>query len=223
LIPLRDSTPNRTVPFVNYAIIALTTAVFGWELNAGQSLETVIEAHALIPDRFLALGDRYGFFQLDLYQPFVSSLFLHAGFSHFGFNMLFLWVFGDNVEDRFGHLGYLGFYLVGGTFAGAAHVAANAASTVPTIGASGAIAAVMGAYFLLYPRAWITSVVLPLFFLQFKVPALFYLAFWFGLQLYWATAEQGGSMVAWWAHTGGFVFGFATIVFCGRQRPDAAS
>ncbi len=223
MIPIRDSVRQRHLPFVNYLLIALCGAAFAWELRAGPMLEDTLQSYALIPARFLALGERGGFFQAALYTPFITSTFLHAGAAHFLTNMLFLWTFGGNVEHRLGHLGYPMFYLAGGWAAGFAHVAANPSSVIPTIGASGAIAAVMGAYFLLYPRAWIRSFVPPFFWLRFEIPAVLYLALWFGLQLYMGSlalnAEAGG--VAWWAHAGGFAFGAGVIMLIGRRRPSA--
>ena len=130
---------------MNHTVIALCTVVFGWELMAGPEIDMIVEQYGLVPSRFLALVDRHSVVSAELWIPFVSSAFLHGGLGHFVFNMLFLWVFGDNVEDRFGHLRYALFYLAGALFAGAAHLAAHPTSVVPTIGASGAIAAVMGA------------------------------------------------------------------------------
>jgi membrane associated rhomboid family serine protease len=221
LIPVRDSAPRHGVPFVNHALIAACTFVFGWELFGGANLDAVVEHYGLVPARFVALWERHGPFSVQLWMPFVSSAFLHGGLSHFAFNMLFLWVFGDNVEDRFGHLRYAAFYLAGAVFAGAAHLLAHPESVTPTIGASGAIAAVMGAYFLLYPRAWITSVLLPFFWIRFRVPALLYLAVWFAIQLARGQAalegEASAAGVAWWAHAGGFVFGALAILVLGRR------
>lgn len=222
MIPLRDSTPRHGVPFVNHAVIAACTVVFGWELMAGPEIDAIVEQYGLVPSRFLALADRHSLVSAELWLPFVTSAFLHGGLGHFVFNMVFLWVFGDNVEDRFGHVRYALFYLSGAVFAGAAHLAANPMSVVPTIGASGAIAAVMGAYFVLYPRAWITSIVLPFFWIRFSVPALIYLAIWFALQIYRGTAALDGDAsaagIAWWAHAGGFAFGALAILALGRQR-----
>ena len=222
MIPVRHSLPQRQLPFVNYALIAGCTAGFAWEFSTGADLEAAIQELALIPARFLALGERGGFWRPDLWGPFVTSTFLHAGILHFATNMLFLWIFGGNVEDRLGHLGYPLFYLAGGVIAGLTHVAANPASTVPTIGASGAIASVMGAYFVLYPRAWIVSFIPPFFWLQFQIPALLYLLVWFSLQVYMGSlaleASSNEAGVAWWAHAGGFAFGLATIVAIGRRR-----
>jgi membrane associated rhomboid family serine protease len=195
--------------------------VFGWELMAGAQLDAAVERYGLIPARFVALASQGGLLTMELWLPFVSSAFLHGGMAHFVFNMLFLWVFGDNVEDRFGHLRYALFYVAGAVFAGAAHLIAHPSSVVPTIGASGAIAAVMGAYFVLYPKAWVTSVFLPFFWIRFSVPALLYLAVWFAMQLQRGTAALGGEAsaagVAWWAHAGGFAFGALAIVAFGRR------
>ncbi len=222
MIPLRDSTPRQGVPFVNHALIAACTAVFAWELFGGADLDAIVEQYGLVPARFVALLDRQGPLSSELWTPLVSSAFLHGGLSHFAFNMLFLHIFGDNVEDRFGHLRYAVFYLAGAFLAGTAHLLANPASVTPTIGASGAVAAVMGAYLVLYPKAWITSVILPFFWIRFRVPAVLYLALWFVLQLYRGRAALEGDAaaagVAWWAHAGGFAFGALAILALGRHR-----
>ena len=221
MIPIRDSTPRRHFPVVTLALVVGCSAGFAWEILQGPGLDGAMRSYALIPSRFLTLGRRDGFFLPELYTPFATSLFLHGDVLHFGVNMLFLWVFGDPVEDRLGRLHYLGFYLAGGALAGLAHVAAHPHSTIPTIGASGAIAAVMGAYLLLYPRAWVVSFVPPFFWWQFRVPALLYLVAWFGLQLYMGSLAlrepTPTSGVAWWAHAGGFAFGVATVVALGRR------
>ena len=217
MIPLRDTIPSSRFPFVNYAFMALCALAWLNELRAGPELEPMIRQYGLIPRRVLALADRGGPFQTALFLPFVSSMFLHGGWMHFVGNMLYLWIFGDNVEDRLGHVRYALFYLLGGALAGAAHVAASPDSVVPTIGASGAIAAVMGAYFVLYPRARIISVVLLIFWIRvISIPAFLYLALWFALQLLSGTVELGGASatdggVAWWAHAGGFAFGMSAV------------
>jgi membrane associated rhomboid family serine protease len=223
VIPIRDLQPAHRFPIVNVTMIALCSIAFGAEVLAGENLDALIDRYALIPARFLTLGERTGYFQPHLYGPFVTSMFLHAGVAHYAFNMLFLWIFGDNVEDRMGHLRYLSFYLLGGIAAGAAHVAANASSVVPTIGASGAIAAVMGAYIVLYPHARIVSLVVFGFYVRtVAIPAFLYLGFWFALQLLQGTMDLGrmdsAGGVAWWAHAGGFAFGAAAIVVLGIRR-----
>ncbi len=219
MIPIRDLNPSQRFPIVNYTLIALCSAAFFLELRAGAGLEDLLRLHGLIPSQFYALLDQGAIGEPGLYGPFLSSIFLHGGVMHFLGNMLFLWIFGDNIEDRLGHLNYALFYLAGGIAAGLAHVVMNPTSTLPTIGASGAISAVMGAYMLLYPRAKIVSLVIIVFFIRtVTVPAVIYLLLWFGLQILSGTAaaadpDQGG--VAWWAHAGGFAFGAGTVVLLG--------
>jgi membrane associated rhomboid family serine protease len=216
LIPLRDSTRSHGVPVVTYALIALCAAAFWIELTAGAGIDELIHRHALIPARLLALVDRVGPFHGEVIAPVFTSMFLHGGWLHFGGNMLFLWIFGDNVEDRFGHLGYLALYLAGGVAAALAQVAADPGSTVPTIGASGAIAAVMGAYLVLHPHARIHSLVLLGFYVTtVEVPALIYLGIWFLMQV---LSSGAGGGVAWWAHIGGFAFGVGIVCMLGRRR-----
>ncbi len=224
MIPLRDTIPTDRFPFVNYALIGLCALGFWLEITAGAGAAGFVEANALVPARFLALGERTGFARPDLYAPFVSSLFLHAGWMHFLGNMLFLWIFGDNVEDRMGHVGYALFYLAGGVLAGAAHVAANPSSVVPTIGASGAIGAVMGAYILLYPRARIVSLLIFGFLVRtVAVPAVVYLGLWIALEMVRGAVTLGRAPgeggVAYWAHIGGVAFGMASVACLGLRRP----
>ncbi len=225
MIPIRDLNPSRRFPIVNYTLIGLCSAAFFLELRAGAGLEDVLQLYGLIPSRVYALVDQGAIGQPGLYAPFISSIFLHAGWMHFLGNMLFLWIFGDNIEDRLGHLNYALFYLAGGVAAGLAHVVTNPESTLPTIGASGAISAVMGAYLLLYPRAKIVSVVIIIFIIRtVTVPAVIYLPLWFGLQILYgmgasSAPDQGG--VAWWAHAGGFAFGAAVVLLLGLwMRPS---
>ncbi|MCP4005737.1 MAG: rhomboid family intramembrane serine protease [bacterium] len=226
MIPLKDSITSRRFPIVNYAMIGLCTLAFYMEFSAGAGLDELLHEHALIPARFVSLGERIGYWHFSVFAPFFSSMFLHAGFLHFAGNMLFLWIFGDNVEDHMGHLGYLAFYLLGGGFAGLAHVISSPASVVPTIGASGAIAAVMGAYVVLYPRARIVSLVIIFFYIRtISVPAVVYLGLWFLMQILKGSASSGApddGGVAWWAHTGGFAFGLILVSLLG-VRGSAAS
>ena len=224
MIPIRDDIPARAIPFTNYALIALCAIGFGTEVALGPGIDRLIEGYGLIPERFLTLGGRFGFLRPGLYFPFLTSIFLHGGYLHFLLNMLFLWIFGDNVEDRLGHAGYALFFLTGGALAGAAHVVANPASVVPTIGASGAIAAVMGAYLVLYPRARVESLVLFGFSLRWlSVPAIVYLIAWLALQLLQVSLARDGEAqtggVAWWAHAGGFLFGVALVSVLGLRAP----
>jgi membrane associated rhomboid family serine protease len=206
-------------------MIALCSIAFWQELRAGPDIDAFIHSHALIPSTFVALIAKYGVLHLPVYAPIVSSMFLHGSLAHFAGNMLFLWIFGDNVEDRLGHVGYALFYLAGGVVASLAHVLAGPASTVPTIGASGAIAAVMGAYMLLYPRAHIQTMVIFVVIVRIvSVPAVVWLGIWFVFQII-AGAQSSGvpgqGGVAWWAHAGGFAFGAATALVLGRgPRPE---
>jgi len=211
MIPIRDTLRTRRVPFVNYALVALCALAFLYELRAGADIDAFVNEHALVPSRFVALVGRHGVFDLALYAPFVSSMFLHAGFAHFAGNMLFLWIFGDNVEDRLGHVAFACLYLGGGVVASLCHGWMTADPLVPVIGASGAVAAVLGAYAITWPLARIHSiVVLVIFVTIIELPALVVLGFWFLTQL----LEAGNALnqgvdggVAWWAHVGGFVFG----------------
>ena len=223
MIPLRDSQPSERVPLINYALIGLCGLGFWLEFFAGSDPEQFVQRYALFPAQLLERGNEASYLNPQLYVPILTSMFLHAGILHFLGNMLFLWIFGDNVEDRFGHLGYAIFYLLGGLAAGLAHVAANPTSSIPTVGASGSIAAVMGAYVVLYPRARVESVLVLFVFIRFvSVPAAVYLGLWFLLQVIHGSGQlaQGatGGGVAWWAHAGGFLFGAVTIGIVGRRR-----
>ena len=225
MIPIRDSVRARTWPAVNYALIALCAWAFWRELAAGPEVDALIESYALTPATFMKSVARHGWFELAQWKPFVTSMFLHGGLAHFAGNMMFLWIFGDNVEDRFGHVGYALFYLAGGVAAAAAHVLASPDSTVPTLGASGAIAAVMGAYMLLYPGARVESLVIVFLFVRvISVPAFVWLGLWFALQLLSGTTGVRGSGeggIAFWAHIGGFVFGAGVVLLLGMrgERP----
>ncbi len=197
VIPIRDTIPSSRVPVVNYLIIAANAAVFLYEISLGDRVEAFIFAHGLVPRDF-TLPD------------LLTSMFLHGGFAHVFGNMLFLYIFGDNVEDRLGHGRYLVFYLLCGMAAGAAQAITSPTSRMPMVGASGAIAGVLGAYFLFYPSARVVTLVPIFFFLQvMEIPAVFFLLIWFGLQFVSGVATIGSRMggVAFWAHVGGFLSG----------------
>jgi membrane associated rhomboid family serine protease len=216
LIPLRDSAPGRGPPWVTAALIGLCAGVFGIEL-AADSLDQLVYEHALIPARLLGLIDRIGVFHLEVLWPLLSSMFLHdpGGYAcHFFGNMLFLWIFGSAVESRLGPPGYLGLYLAAGIAASIAQISAEPASTTPTIGASGAIAGLMGAYLVINPRGRIESLVLlPFRISALQVPALVYLGLWLAMQL---LGSDGGT--AGWAHAGGFAFGALAMLAPVRGR-----
>jgi membrane associated rhomboid family serine protease len=204
MIPLRDVIPSRTTPWVTLAIIGLNVAVFIVELSLSpEDLTRFFFAYGLIPAHFSwALA--------------VSSMFLHDGWLHIGGNMLSLWIFGDNVEDRLGHFRFLIFYLLVGLAAVLAQTASDPTSTLPLIGASGAIAGVMGAYFVTFPTSRVLVLVFLLFFVDvIEIPALLYLGFWFVLQLVEGVGRVGMSGatggVAFWAHAGGFLSGIAGV------------
>lgn len=230
MIPLRDNIRARRVPIVNYSLIVATTLVFLCQVQQGLDDATLIERFGMVPQRVLdpespvvvtSAHPVFGRVESELASAVVSPwltlltcIFLHGGWLHFLGNMWFLHIFGDNVEDRLGRVGYLVFYLASGVAASGAHLASVPGSPVPTIGASGAIAGVMGAYLLLYPRAMVLAAIPIVVVLQvLVVPAWFFLVFWFVLQLFQGAVMSAGTTgVAWWAHIGGFVVGAAVIL-----------
>lgn len=207
LIPLKDNNPSRSYPVVNITLLFANMVVFLYQLALPpHDQQLFILSNATIPARIPAfLGGHVGFEAALL--PLVTSMFLHSGFLHLAGNMLFLWIFGDNVEDTFGHLPYLFFYVVCGLGAGLLHVVFNLGSMIPALGASGAISGVMGAYMVLFPRERILTLV---FIFVVPIPAVFILGYWFLLQFLagidaLGTSAKGG--VAVWAHVGGFLLG----------------
>lgn len=217
MIPLRDTIPSKTVPFVNYALIGVNVLAFLFELSLGGHLQGFVQVFGVVPERTIAIITREPALLHYAAFPFITSMFLHGGWLHLLGNMLYLYIFGDNVEDALGHIRYLIFYLACGVAASLAHLALNLDSAVPTVGASGAIAGVLGAYFLLYPAARVVTL-LPIFiFIQIiEIPAFLFLGFWFLLQFINGTAaaaSQSAGGVAWWAHIGGFAAGAVYILF----------
>ena len=222
-IPIRDNVPSRRTAWLNYLLIAANAAVFLYQrtLTAREELRLVYSL-GLVPARFSIPGwaTQAGLPAVG-YLPFLTAIFLHGGWGHLISNMWSLWLFGDNVEDRLGPGRFLLLYLGAGVAANILQYHANLTSRIPTIGASGAIAGVMGAYFLLYPRARIITLV-PIFFypLFLEIPAFFYLLLWFLTQILYAGLQPaGGGGVAWWAHIGGFVFGMLGSLLLARRRP----
>ena len=226
MIPIGDSAPRYRAPTVNYLLIAACVATFLFELSLGPRLDVFLGRYGVTPADVSALlrGDSPapGAVLLTLF----ASQFLHGGWLHLGSNMLFLWIFGDNVEDRLGHVRYLGFYLLCGVAASLAQVYFDPTSRVPMIGASGAIAGVLGAYLYLYPTAWV-RVLVPIFiiFLPISLPVIIILGYWFVTQLANGVASitdatQASGGVASWAHVGGFVVGmFLAPFFPKSLRP----
>jgi len=216
MIPIRDQIPTRRVPFVNYILIAASIFVFVLQWMAGSNEEALIYQLALIPAAFT------GGISLSNISDIFTSMFMHAGLAHLGGNMLYLWIFGDNVEDSMGHGRFLLFYLIGGLVASLAHIFTNPASQIPTVGASGAIAAVLGAYLVLYPNSKVLTII-PLGFLlrMTMIPAAIVLGLWFVLQLFSGVISMGGpdvGGVAFWAHIGGFVTGVILAKIFAKKR-----
>jgi len=213
MIPIRDAIRSRNFPVVNVAIIGLNIIVFLWQLAQGPHLQEALYFYGIVPLRYSDPELSAHFSAFEQYLPFLSSMFLHGGFLHILMNMWFLYIFGDNIEDRLGHIRYLVFYLFCGVAAGLVHLFTNWNSNIPTIGASGAISGVMGAYLLLYPRSKILTLIPIFFFFQFvEIPAFIFLGFWLLIQLFSAglTPRNIGG-VAFWAHIGGFVVGLVFI------------
>lgn len=250
MIPLRDDIPPRSPPIVNYLMIGLCTLAFLAQLgDQSDGQDQLVEQYGMIPARVLhperpvvveetqLIQTRFGIERVEVERKFAGSplnpwwtlltcVFLHGGWLHFLGNMWFLHIFGDNVEDRMGHSAYFVFYLICGVLASVTHLATNVDSTMPTIGASGAIAGVMGAYLLLYPHAKVLTIVPIFYFIQMVViPAPVFLGIWFLIQFFqgtFAITAKGAGGVAWWAHIGGFVAGVLFALFwrqSGHARP----
>jgi membrane associated rhomboid family serine protease len=216
MIPIRDQIKPRRTPIINYLLIAVNIIVFMLQWSAGANQESVVYEFALIPASFSDGID------LSEIRDVFTSMFMHAGLMHLLGNMMYLWIFGDNVEDAMGHFTYLLFYLAGGFAASIAHILVNPGSQIPTVGASGAIAAALGAYLVLYPRSRVATFIPLGFFMTLRMlPASIVLIMWFVLQLFngvltLGAADVGGT--AFWAHIGGFVFGaFIALFFRGKR------
>lgn len=213
MVPLRDNNPTRSTPLVTYGIITLNVAVFIHELGLGANLNQFFQLWALVPAELTASFQGQ---PTDLPHPawitLFTSQFLHGGLLHIAGNMLFLWVFGNNVEDQLGHFKYVVFYLSCGALAALSQWFFNIHSDIPSLGASGAIAGVMGAYIIRFPKAEVLTLIpLGFFWWTVNLPAVFFLGFWFAQQAFNSVASLNAPMdmggVAYWAHAGGFVFG----------------
>jgi membrane associated rhomboid family serine protease len=206
MIPLRDIIPSRTTPYVTVSLIVLNVVVFLYELSLGRAVDVFTLYYGLVPAAFSWVN-------------VFTSMFLHGGFLHVAGNMLYLWIFGDNVEDRMGHGRFVVFYLLCGVSAALAQTIVAPESTIPMVGASGAIAGVMGAYFVLYPRSRIVTLLPLFFFFQiFEVPAILFLGIWFFMQFLSGVGSivsvgQSGATggIAFWAHVAGFVAGILGV------------
>jgi membrane associated rhomboid family serine protease len=246
MIPLRDNIPPRRFAFVNYAVIAACALAFFAQLSRSPEEPDLVEQYGMIPSRITdpekpveiraieQVRTRRGIEVREVATrpaappavhpvlTLLTCIFLHGGWMHFLGNMWFLHIFGDNVEDRFGHVGYLLFYLACGVTASLAHLLASPGSTVPTIGASGAIAGVMGAYMYLYPHSRVLTLVPIFVFIQMiMLPAPLFLGIWFLIQLFSVVTSMGAAEatgIAWWAHIGGFAVGFIVAWLLGRAH-----
>jgi membrane associated rhomboid family serine protease len=244
VFPIKDNIPTDRFPVVTVVLIAINAIVFLlWQEPSGFSGvdEAKVVEYGAIPDELTHPGvhcelggeplvcNREVSDDVPTYLTVLSSMFMHGGFLHIVGNMLFLWIFGNNVEDSMGRVKFLVFYLVGGAAALAGQVAFDVNAQVPTIGASGAVAAVLGGYILLHPRARVLTLIFIVFFVTIiEIPAVIMLGLWFLEQAFFAALELsdplgGGGGVAYWAHLGGFVFGFAAIKLFARRRREATA
>lgn len=224
MIPIKDTNPSRGFPIVNYLIIATCVVVFINELMLGAALRRFFLLYGIVPIRYVRPDIALHFSFTEQIIPFFSSMFIHGGWLHLIGNMWTLYIFGDNVEYALGHIRYLVFYILSGIIAAVIHIITNPFSPVPTVGASGAIAGVMGAYMFLYPRAKVLTLVPIFFFITFlELPAVIFIGLWFILQFFSGTLSlisgagaYGG--IAWWAHIGGFIGG---VVLLKLLRPQS--
>jgi membrane associated rhomboid family serine protease len=213
ILPFRDHNPLKWIRFhyMNATMIGLCIAVHAWQLSLGDGgaraglafgvVPAVITGHAVLPPELAVIP---------AYLTLLTSAFLHANWLHLGGNMLFLWIFGDNIEDCLGHVRYLAFFALCAIAAALAHIAVDPSSTVPTIGASGAVSGMLGGYLILHPKARVWTLVamrIPL-----PLPAVLVLVVWFALQLYGAADPDSTTSIAWWAHVGGFVTGAILVI-----------
>ena len=214
MFPIRDNIPSRSTPFVMYGIILFNAYIFYQELIVSNSeLEKIMGLFGLIPFEFMQ-GLSVNPANLFLYVPLITNLFLHGGWLHIIGNMWYLKIFGDNIEDRMGHGMFFVFYLLCGVVANVIQVLIDPSSQIPTIGASGAISGVLGAYSVCFPSAKVSTVVFLFIFLTvIEIPALLFLGLWFFMQLQSGAASlfMAGSNVAWWAHVGGFLAGMVLV------------
>lgn len=234
MIPLRDSIPSEKFPVMTFAIIAANVLVWFYEVSLGARLDRFVLEYGLIPLRFVAFNKFQGGFLDNALVPMFCSIFMHGGWLHVIGNMWFLWIFGDNVEDRLGHFKYLVFYLLCGFGAALLHIISDPASKVPMVGASGAISGVLGAYLISYPHARIHTLLIIVIFIQFvEIPAFLFIILWFVFQFLSGASQIGAQHdiggVAYWAHMGGFIVGVALLMlfpkkpvrqsFLGRDYP----
>jgi len=219
MIPIRDQIQSKRYPVVTRGIIGVNILAFLYQMMQGENLERFIYMYGLVPARYSVPEVASHFSSVEQVFALFSFMFLHGGFLHILGNMWFLHIFGDNVEDRMGPIRFLLFYLLCGWASGFAHLWSDWASTVPTIGASGAIAGVMGAYLILFPKSRIITLI-PILFIPYfiEIPAVVFLGIWFLFQFFYASLSgpESGGGIAWWAHIGGFVFGMIAVKLFSR-------
>ena len=227
MIPLKDENPSRTVPITNAFLILVNVSVFVYQyfLIPGGASPLFLQL-GCIPYEFANFVDIDPPALIPIPLTIITAMFMHGGWIHLLSNLLFLWIFGDNIEDRLGHLKYLFFYMTCGTIASLLHIMTNLNSQIPSIGASGAIAGVMGAYMYLFPKARIRTLVIWFVFIQVvRIPALIMLGYWILIQVLSGFAEFGTQTeggIAWFAHIGGFVTGFFMIIMMKKRRKRSA-
>lgn len=212
MLPLRDDIPANKKPVITYIIVATNVIVFLYEMSLGKGLQNFLVSYGVIPQNILAGNHLYTLF---------TSMFMHGGFWHILGNMLYLWIFGNNVEDALGKFWFVVMYLLSGLVGSFAHILVSSNSTIPTIGASGAVSGVLGCYLLLYPKARVLALVPIIFFIRIiMLPAYIFLGFWIFLQMIYGFGSIGGSAgVAYFAHIGGFVIGVILgLIFKRKQQ-----
>lgn len=226
MIPIKDTIPRIGFPLITWIIILINGIIFIFEISIPKNILTqFFNLFGLVPARY-SQGAFGPHIPLDNYLPFLTSMFLHGGWLHIIGNMWFLYLFGDNVEDQMGHVRFLIFYLLSGIAAGLAYFILDIHSTVPEIGASGAIAGVMGAYMIMFPKSRILTLI-PIFIFPFFVefPAILFIGFWFILQLFSGTlglaSQEAGGGIAWWGHVGGFITGILLLPFFRKKGHSA--
>jgi membrane associated rhomboid family serine protease len=218
LFPLKDENPTETFPYFTILLIAINSVIYFIKLAMGRYSYYLVAGYGVIPYEITHAVDIDPKVPLGPYITLITSLFLHGSIWHLLGNMWFLWIFGNNIEDIEGHFRFLIFYLLGGVVASFLQIAVNPSSTVPTIGASGAISAVLGAYMLKFPRARIRTLLFIFIFITIiSVPAIVFIGIWFFIQLI-SSIGRAEAGVAWFAHIGGFVFGLATVKLFEKKK-----
>ncbi|MBU1637480.1 rhomboid family intramembrane serine protease [bacterium] len=218
MIPIRDENPTRRTPFVTVSFILANCLVFFYQISLPPSVHAAfILQFGAVPNQILSPSAHLSNLPVH-WLPIITSMFLHGGLFHLGGNMLYLWIFGNNIEDRLGHIGFVFFYLAGGIAAAFTHILMQPNSTIPMVGASGAISAVLGAYMILYPRARVVLLIWFFIFIRFvRVPAFLVLGIWFAMQISGVFSSPEAS-IAWYAHIGGFLAGVILIMASGKSR-----